>query len=173
MMNLVNRLEQLVEAFGWIARGCLLLLVLLVSFDVLMRYLFDLSPVALQELEWYLISPIALLGIAYTLKHRADVRVDFLYDRFGARAKAAVDLLSGLATCGVGFYIAWMAWGYTLQSYAIGEGSPDPGGLPHRYLVKAFLPLGFGLFGLQGFADTLRALAQLMKPDDKLTEVRP
>lgn len=164
MMAIVSRIEALVEALGALARGCVLLLVLLVSFDVLMRYLFDLSPVALQELEWYLISPIALLGIAYTLKHRQDVRVDFLYEKFALKSKAAVDLFSGLATAAIGFYIAHLAFKYTLQSYAIGEGSPDPGGLPYRFLIKAFLPLGFGLLGLQGVADSLRSLCLLLQP---------
>ena len=106
MMAVVSRIEALVEALGALARACVLLLVLLVSFDVLMRYLFDFSPVALQELEWYLISPIALLGIAYTLKHRQDVRVDFLYEKFGVKAKAAVDLFSGLATAAIGLYLS-------------------------------------------------------------------
>jgi len=164
MMALVTRIEGLVEALGRLARGCVLLLVLLVSFDVLMRYLFDFSPVALQELEWYLISPIALLGIAYTLKHRQDVRVDFLYEKFSVKTRAAVDLFSGIATAAIGFYIAHLALKYTLQSYNMGEGSPDPGGLPYRFLVKAFLPLGFGLFGLQGVADSLRALCTLLQP---------
>ncbi len=164
MMALVTRIEGLVEALGSLARACVLLLVLLVSFDVLMRYLFDFSPVALQELEWYLISPIALLGIAYTLKHRQDVRVDFLYEKFSVKTKAAVDLFSGIATTAIGFYIAHLAFKYTLQSYHMGEGSPDPGGLPYRFLVKAFLPLGFGLFGLQGVADSLRALCVLLQP---------
>jgi len=172
MMFVVTRIEQLVEALGAIARACVLLLVLLVSFDVLMRYLFDLSPVALQELEWYLISPIALLGIAYTLKHRQDVRVDFLYDKFGVKTKAAVDLFSGIATAVIGFYIARLAFNYTMQSYNMGEGSPDPGGLPYRFLIKAFLPLGFGLFGLQGVADSLRALCALLMPV-QAQEVRP
>ncbi|TBU75538.1 C4-dicarboxylate ABC transporter permease [Pseudomonas daroniae] len=164
MMYFVTRIEGLVEALGAIARACVLLLVLLVSFDVLMRYLFDLSPVALQELEWYLISPIALLGIAYTLKHRQDVRVDFLYEKFGVKTKAAVDLFSGIATAAIGFYIARLAFNYTMQSYNMGEGSPDPGGLPYRFLIKAFLPLGFALFGLQGVADSLRALCTLLQP---------
>jgi len=164
MMALVTRIEGLVEALGSLARACVLFLVLLVSFDVLMRYLFDFSPVALQELEWYLISPIALLGIAYTLKHRQDVRVDFLYEKFSVKTKAAVDLFSGIATAAIGFYIAHLAFKYTLQSYHMGEGSPDPGGLPYRFLVKAFLPLGFGLFGLQGVADSLRALCVLLQP---------
>lgn len=164
MMSIVSRIEGLVEALGFIARACVLLLVLLVSFDVLMRYLFDFSPVALQELEWYLISPIALLGISYTLKHRQDVRVDFLYEKFSVKTKAAVDLFSGIATAAIGFYIARLAFNYTMQSYNIGEGSPDPGGLPYRFLVKAFLPLGFGLLGLQGVADSLRALFTLLQP---------
>lgn len=172
MMFVVTRIEQLVEALGALARACVLFLVLLVSFDVLMRYLFDFSPVALQELEWYLISPIALLGIAYTLKHRQDVRVDFLYEKFGVRTKAAVDLFSGIATAAIGFYIAHLAFNYTLQSYNMGEGSPDPGGLPHRFLIKAFLPLGFALFGLQGLADSLRALCTLLLPT-QVQEARP
>ncbi len=172
MMALVTRIEGLVEALGCMARACVLLLVLLVSFDVLMRYLFDLSPIALQELEWYLISPIALLGIAYTLKHRQDVRVDFLYEKFSVKTKAAVDLFSGIATAAIGFYIAHLAFKYTMQSYRMGEGSPDPGGLPYRFLVKAFLPLGFGLFGLQGVADSLRASCVLLQPASA-REVRP
>ncbi|WP_404326753.1 hypothetical protein [Cobetia sp. UIB-001] len=47
------------------------------------------------------------------------------------------------------------------------EGSPDPGGLPYRYLLKAFIPLGFAALALQGVADCLRALLVLSgKPVD-------
>ena len=42
------------------------------------------------------------------------------------------------------------------MSYLRGEGSPNPGGLPHRFLLKAFIPLGFGLLALQGLAHALR-----------------
>lgn len=162
MLRLVNQLERLVEALGWVSRFCLLALVLLVASNVILRYLFSLSPVGLQEMEWHLISPIALFGISYALKHRADVRVDFLYDRFQPRTRAAIDLASGLMTLAIGAIIAWLAVPYVIQSFNIGEGSPDPGGLPHRFLLKAFLPLGFGVLALQGLADSLRALKQLL-----------
>jgi TRAP-type mannitol/chloroaromatic compound transport system permease small subunit len=42
------------------------------------------------------------------------------------------------------------------QSFAMNEGSPDPGGLSHRYLLKAFIPLGFGLLVVEGAAVALR-----------------
>jgi TRAP-type mannitol/chloroaromatic compound transport system permease small subunit len=138
--------------------------VLLVAANVLLRYLFSLSPVPLQELEWHLISPIALIGISYALRHRADVRVDIFYERFPEKAKGLVDMLTGLLTLGIGIYIAWLAWPFVMQAYAFGEGSPNPGGLSHRFLLKAFLPLGFAALALQGFADMLRGIRQVWQP---------
>ncbi|RXE47592.1 TRAP transporter small permease subunit [Chromohalobacter israelensis] len=164
MLKTADRLERIIETLGWLARASLLAMVLLVAVDVLLRYFFSISPVPLQELEWHLISPVALLGISYALKHRADVRVDLFYERFSPRCKAMVDLVSALLTIGVGTYIAWLAWPYVTQSYAMGEGSPNPGGLPYRFLLKAFLPLGFAALALQGCADALRSLKELQAP---------
>ena len=154
--------DRAVLALGWVAKASVLALVLLVAANVLLRYVFSWSPVGLQEIEWHLISPIALLGMAYAVHHRADVRVDFLYDRFSPRTRAAVDVAWGLMTVGEGLFIAWLAVPYVLQSYDIGEGSPDPGGLPWRFALKAIIPLGFALLAVQGLSDTLRALSRLL-----------
>ncbi|MBV1788989.1 TRAP transporter small permease subunit [Marinobacterium sp. D7] len=158
MKLVIDRLEWLVELLGGLARWCVLALVLLVAVNVLLRYLFSIGPVALQELEWHLVSPIALLGLAYSMKHRADVRVDFLYDRFGRRGQAAVDIVAALLTLAIGFIITWLSIPYVTQSFQLLEGSPDPGGLPYRYLLKTLIPLGFALLVLQGIADALRSL---------------
>jgi len=155
-------IEQLVIALGWVARAALLALVLLVATNVLLRYAFSWSPVGLQEFEWHLVSPIALIGMAYAIHHRADVRVDFLYERFTPRGRAWVDLSGALLTLAIGAVVAWLAVPYVMQSYTIGETSPDPGGLPWRYLLKAFIPLGFSVLALQGLADTLTAIGRLV-----------
>lgn len=164
MTMLIKRIEWLVELMGGLARFCVLALVLLVATDVILRYLFSIGPVSLQELEWHLISPIALLGLSYSMKHRADVRVDFLYDHFSVRAKAMVDLLASVLTVAVGLIIAKLALHYVAQSYQLGEGSPDPGGLTMRYLLKAFIPIGFSLLALQGMADCLSSIQLLRHP---------
>ncbi|PPE68113.1 TRAP transporter small permease subunit [Caldimonas caldifontis] len=161
MSVVLKSLERAVLALGWIARACVLVLVLLVACNVLLRYVFSWSPVGLQELEWHLISPIALLGMAYAVHHRADVRVDFLHERMSRRAQALVDLLGAMLTLGVGALIAWLSWPYVMQSYAMGEGSPDPGGLPYRYGLKAFLVLGFAALALQGLLDAVRTVMRL------------
>lgn len=172
MNRLIHHLESLVELLGQVARVCVLLLVLLVATNVILRYFFSFSPVALQELEWHLISPIALLGLAYAMKHKADVRVDFLYERLSSGYRLLVDLASALLTLAVGTILCWIALPYVMQSYDISEISADPGGLTFRFLLKAFIPLGFGLLALQGLAETLKnvqqwQLARSIEPDDK------
>ncbi|WP_458526862.1 TRAP transporter small permease subunit [Onishia taeanensis] len=157
MASLIETIEHGIGILGGFARLCLLALVGLVATDVLLRYFFSISPVGLQELEWHLLSPIALLGVSYALKHRADVRVDVIYDRLPAGGQQLIDLISGLLTLVTALAIVWLSWPYVMQSFQLGEGSPDPGGLPHRYLLKAFLPLGFAALALQGLADLLRA----------------
>ena len=53
---------------------------------------------------------------------------------------------------------------YVMQSYNIGEKSPDPGGLTHRWIVKAMLPVGFALLLIQSIAAMLRALIPILDP---------
>ncbi|WP_404326755.1 TRAP transporter small permease subunit [Cobetia sp. UIB-001] len=116
MLYVIHFLEGIIERLGVIARYSLLALVLLVAGNVLLRYFFSISPVPLQEFEWHLISPIALLGISYALKHRADVRVDVFYDRFSLKGRALVDLIGALMTIAIGAAIAWLGLSYTEQS---------------------------------------------------------
>ena len=165
ILSLVRRLEALSRWTGHAVAWLVLALVLLIAYDVAMRYLFKAGSVALQELEWHLFSLVFLLGAAYTLKEDAHVRVDILYrSRFmDARRRAWVDLLGGLFFL-LPFCVLVVAssWPFVHNAYLMGEGSPDPGGLPHRYLIKAAIPLGFALLLLQGLASMARALLVLL-----------
>ena len=171
MRKIIDHIEDLVEWTGGLARLCVLALVLLVAINVLLRYLFSIGPVSLQELEWHLVSPIALLGLSYSMKHRADVRVDFLYCKLTASKQGYVDLLTALLVMAIGVYITWLSLAYVEQSFQLNEGSPDPGGLSMRFLLKSFIPIGFTLLILQGIADALRAILQIRKASysDNLT----
>ena len=92
LARLLQRIARPVECFSeWCGRGVAWLvpaMVLLVGYDVAMRYLFQSGSVALQELEWHLFGLIFLLGAAYTLKHDDHVRVDVIYQsRFTGRLR--------------------------------------------------------------------------------------
>jgi len=66
-----------------------------------------------------------------------------------------------LLTFLVALVIVYLSIPYVMQAYDIMEGSPDPGGLPYRYLLKIFLPLGFALLMVQAIANLLQAVIQI------------
>ena len=149
-------LESIVD---WTGRGTAwicLILVLLVAFNVILRYAFRLGPVALQELEWHLMSPIALIGMSYAMRHGDHVRVDIFFDRFRKPLREFIDLTAAIVTVVIAVIIFKLSLGFVDQAYAIGEGSPDPGGLPHRFLLRSFIPLGFALLAIQAVAQAIR-----------------
>ncbi|MFN3614674.1 MAG: TRAP transporter small permease subunit [Rubrimonas sp.] len=165
IMRLVLTLEAVVRAFGVLAAWVCVALALLVAGDVFARYLFRTGAVWAQELQWHLISPIALFGMSYALLQGEQVRVDVLFERFGPRAQRAVEILGGLLMIGLGLAVAWLSLPWVEMSYLRGEGSPNPGGLPHRFLLKALIPLGFLLLAIQGLAHVLRHALALPHPD--------
>jgi TRAP-type mannitol/chloroaromatic compound transport system permease small subunit len=57
--------------------------------------------------------------------------------------------------------IVWFSIHYVEQSYVIDEGSPDPGGIPHRFVIKALIPAGFALLLVQAAANALGVLERL------------
>jgi TRAP-type mannitol/chloroaromatic compound transport system permease small subunit len=151
-------LDIAVEHSGRLASWAGFALVCVMAFNVLLRYLFHTGSVAMQELEWHLMAPVSLLCIAYAIKHEGHVRVDILYGRFPPRVKQVLDVLACLAAVAFSAIIIRLSIGYVMQSYLIGETSPDPGGLPYRFLLKSMIPLGFLLLLVQSLAATLRSL---------------
>lgn len=146
----IDRLNETVgRGVAWLTTA----LVLVISFDVAARYLFNTSSAGVVELEWHLFSFIFLLGAAYALKHDRHVRVDVFYQNFTARQQAWVNLIGTLLFLLPLCYVALVeSWQFTLNAWSMREGSPDPGGLPARYIVKAAIPLGFLLLTLQALS---------------------
>ncbi len=162
--RLVGGIEAVVRAFGVLAAWVCVVLVLLVAGDVFARYLFRTGAVWLQELQWHLISPIALFGMSYALLSGEQVRVDILFDRFSEPVQRALEILGGLMMIALGVLVVRLSLPWVELSYVRGEGSPNPGGLPHRFILKSLIPLGFGLLALQGVAHVLRAVFRLPPP---------
>lgn len=159
--RLADAIDVFVDRVGELSAVAVAALVLVMASNVLLRYGFSLGSVWAQELEWHLMSPIALIGAAYALRHGEHVRVDVLYAGFSERTKAAIDIFAGVAGMVVAFLVIWLSWRYVGVSWNNNEGSPNPGGIPYRWALKAFIPVGFALLLAQFSAETLRALARL------------
>jgi TRAP-type mannitol/chloroaromatic compound transport system permease small subunit len=157
--------ETIGKAVSWLTA----LLVVVVCYDVFTRYFMKNSLVAVQELQWHLFAIIFLLAAPFTLKHDKHVRVDVWYARRSPRTKAWVNFIGSLLLlipfCVV---VAYASWDFVSNSFAVRETSPDPGGLPARYLLKALIPFSMILLLFQGIAEMLRSLLVILRTEKQM-----
>lgn len=156
--------RRLNRLWGRMLAVVFLLMALNVFYDVVMRYFFHNSAVAMQELEWHLFSIIILLGVSVSLIDEAHVRVDFLYDRFSPRTRALINIIGTVFfLLPLASLILFGSLDFVQDSYKIKEISENPGGLPYRYLIKGMIPLAFSLLIFTAFGYTVQNINILRK----------
>ena len=150
-------LKKIISKTGKISSWFSLALVLLISTDVLLRYVFNFSTAALYEMEWHLFAIIFLLASPYTLQQNKHVRVDVFYNNFSKRKKNTVDLIGNIIfLIPFSFIIFYTSLPFVEDSYSILEKSPDPGGLPYRFIIKSIIPIAFFLLMIQGILNAFK-----------------
>ncbi|MXX71742.1 MAG: TRAP transporter small permease subunit [Gemmatimonadetes bacterium] len=148
-----------------------LVMVLIGAYNAIARYLgrfigVNLSSNLYLELQWYLFSLIFLLGAGFALRENAHVRVDVLYGRLRAGARAAINVVGAVVMLlPFSIFVLWVSWPSIRNSWAVREASPDPGGLP-RYPLKAVIIVAFVLLLAQGVSEFLKDVAVLRRGDD-------
>ena len=162
-VSLTDGIDAFVDVIGRVFAWACIAQVALVGTNVILRYLFRIGPMELQELEWHLISPIALIGMSYALRHDDHVKVDIFYDKFRVETQNVVDLLAALSLIVISVIIIDFSIGFVGQAYFIDEGSPDPGGLPHRWLLRSFIPVGFAILTMQSVSNLLKTVALIFR----------
>ena len=153
----------MIKLAGKIASWLTLLLVLVFCVDVVLRYLFNATQVWVIDLEWHLFGVIILLSGGYALLEDRHVRVDIFFNRLQERKQNLLTLFGHIF-----LLIPWVvmiiyaASKYAMYSFRWREGSPDPGGLPARYLIKACIVLGFLLFLAAGLKQIYHLIKKLI-----------
>jgi TRAP-type mannitol/chloroaromatic compound transport system permease small subunit len=156
--RLASRIDQFIDLVGRITSWIVLLLALVMGCNVLLRYGYSLGWIWAQELEWHLMVPICLFGMSYALRHGEHVRVDILFASFSLRARHAIDVLAAALAMGFSALVVWLSLAYVGQSWSIGEGTANPGGIEYRYIVKSLIPIGFSLLFLQSLAQLIHSV---------------
>ncbi len=138
---------------SWLALG----IALVMGTNVLMRYGFSYGFIWAQELEWHIFVPICLFGMSYALLHGEHVRVDVLYQYFSPSRKHFVDMISAIISMAFCLIVIWLSIPYVYQSWSIGEGTANPGGIEYRYIIKSLIPIGFAIMLLQSLSEAIKS----------------
>jgi len=148
---------------GHVVAWATALVVAVVFVDVVMRYAFKISFVFTQELEWHLFAFIFLMGAGYTLLKDGHVRVDIFYQRGSPKTQAWINFLGVIFFLIPGCYLVIAtSLPFVYNAWAVMEGSPDPGGIPYRFILKSCIPAGFILLFLQGLSLGIKSLLTIL-----------
>ncbi len=158
-------IDRFIERVGQLISFLNIALVVLICIDVLLRYFFNATQKWVIELEWHMFALIFLIGGSYTFQKDKHVRVDVFYQNFTEKKKLWINLLGNLL-----FLIPWCivimyaSYKYANVSFSYFEKSPDPGGLPARYIIKYAIVIGFILLLVQAISDSISKVNKLIKP---------
>ena len=161
MINkILNALDTIIEVSGKVSSFLIILLIVLVSMSVFLRYLFSVGFVWLQDLYIWVHAIFILLGIAFTLNANEHVRIDLLYRSVTENLKKKVNLLGALIFgLPLSFILVFYGFDYFYRSYQLGESSKESGGLPYIFILKFFI----FVLGILLFFELFRQILNLIK----------
>lgn len=122
-----------------------------------------LTLASLGDIQWHLFGIMLMITMAGAIVGDKHVRVDFLRQHMSDRTKTIVDILGHLIfltpLCAI---VTYHGYDFALRSYVMGEGS-NYDGLYDRFVIKAFIPIGFFLMLLAGLGLALLGIRKLIK----------
>jgi len=146
--RLKDILNFIIKESGKIASFLILLLIILVSVSVILRYVFSIGFIWLQDLYIWVHAIFILLGLTYTLNKDEHVRIDLLYRSLKKKIKKKINFFGSLFFgMPVSFILIFNGFDYFYRSYLLNESSKETGGLPFIFILKFFIFLtGIFLF---------------------------
>ncbi|MGR0278300.1 TRAP transporter small permease subunit [Marinomonas dokdonensis] len=182
LLKIEKIINKIMDMIGYVSSFLLIALTLIISYNVIGRYAFNRSSIALDELSWHIYSSLFLLGVSYALKTESHVRVDIVFERLSSRTQAIINTIGSLVflfpLCLITVYYGWqfmieayqwgehpdnlIEWITQLFTTGIGEKSSDPGGLLNRFLIKGMIPLSFLFLILSSVAFLIKNVSTLL-----------
>ncbi|MBA7469041.1 hypothetical protein ES707_04303 [subsurface metagenome] len=132
-----------------------ILMVLLLVYEVIMRYAFNSPTVFAHEASLFLYGTTGMLAGAWVLRHEGHVRMDAIYGRLSPRTRAIIDLATAPLFFLLVGVVLWTGWDMAYFSVKVNEHTQTPWGPPY-YPLKLAIPLAALLILLQGIVKFIR-----------------
>ena len=163
MRGLVRTVDGISRFFGAIAAALVIVLVVLMLYDVVLRYLFNAPTIWGNDLNTWLMGASFVLSIAYAMATDSHVRVDLLYDQ-RTRPRIRVFDLVGLTLIILPTvtFVTLGLFDHFMTAYQSGERSGSGGWNPIVWPFKLVLLVGFAVFAVQIVAEIIKRGVSLM-----------
>ena len=96
---------------------CTLVMAIIITYDVLMRYLFAKPTIWVFETSEYLMAIVVFCGAGYCLLKDSHVTVDLVLSRFPRKLRSVIELINSFFALGFCVIFTWMGWKFWWPAY--------------------------------------------------------
>jgi TRAP-type C4-dicarboxylate transport system permease small subunit len=125
---------------------------IIITYEVVARYIFTAPTIWSEDISLLCQIWATCLGASWALQNKTLIRIDFLTNLLGLKAKKASDFLSLLSITFFAGFIAYYGYQLVVDSISIGASSASMLGLP-LWITKSAIPIGFGLLTIQSILE--------------------
>ncbi len=137
-------------------------LIVAIIVQVVMRYLLNISFVALEEIQWHIYAVIIMISISYSFVKDSHIRLDILHSNFSRPTREKIEILGIVFFLWPVVFIFFMhSLDFVAESFHVGERSDAPMGLGYRWIIKTVIPVSFFLLFCGSLPRLIRALFYL------------
>jgi TRAP-type C4-dicarboxylate transport system permease small subunit len=155
----VRIISMISHGLGLVAMYGLFVMMGILTYAVIANNLLNSPAVWVMEMAQFSMAAYYLIGGGYTLKEGAHVRMDVFYERWGPRAKAIVDSITGLAML---FFLGLLVWGgIESTKYSLDYSQRNfTAWAPPLAPIKILMTTGMALMLLQAIAIFLKDIVK-------------
>ena len=158
LFNTINKFA------GYICAFLVVFMTLNVFVVVLLRYLFGISFIWMQETYVWMHAYIFMMGAGFTYLMDDHVRIDIIYKSSSSTYRALVDIIGNILLLLPFLYIIWIfSFPFVYKSWLMGEISREAGGLRMLYLLKFAILIFVILLLIQTFSRIINNILFILK----------
>ena len=158
----MNYYNKLVKYSGYLASALFIAIGFIVSYEVIMRYLFNSPTIWVNEVSRFLQIWATYLALTYSFHKQDFIRITVIYDRLNENGKKILDFISFIFILIFSSFVVYYGWLIAYDSLKVGRTSSTILDVP-SFLTELAIPLCFAFLVLRVILEIITYVRNFIK----------
>ena len=158
----MNYYDKLVKYSGYLASALFITIGFIVSYEVIMRYLFNSPTIWVNEVSRFLQIWATYLALTYSFHKNDFIRITVIYDKLNENGKKILDFISFVFILIFSFFVVYYGWLIAYDSLKVGRTSSTILDVP-SFLTELAIPLCFAFLVLRVILEIIAYIRNFVK----------
>ena len=158
----MNYYDKIVKYSGYLASALFIAIGFIVSYEVIMRYLFNSPTIWVNEVSRFLQIWATYLALTYSFHKQDFIRITVIYDRLNETGKKILDFISFIFIIIFSCFVVYYGWLIAYDSLKVGRTSSTILDVP-SFLTELAIPLCFAFLVIRVLLEIIRYIRNFSK----------